>query len=164
MSEKETREAQYRNRCLKEGARGWRDGSGVRTLVALPEDQGLIPSTSMAVGNHLKSPDTLFWSLWTPGMHVMHRCICRQKTKQDKNKTKTHTYKIKCSWVVYTFNPSTREAETGRSLGLRLVWSTEEVPDSQGYTEKPCLELTLSPKGKKEAHGREGGTQTRLGL
>jgi hypothetical protein len=35
--------------------------------------------------------------------------------------------------MVHIFNPSTREAEAGRS-----AWS--EFQDSQGYTEKPCLE------------------------
>lgn len=43
MAEKETWEVQYRSGCLKEGAWGWRDGSGVRTLAALTEDQGLSP-------------------------------------------------------------------------------------------------------------------------
>ena len=30
------------------------------------------------------------------------------------------------------FNPSTQEAETGRSLSLRLAWSTEQVPGEPG--------------------------------
>jgi hypothetical protein len=41
--------------------------------------------------------------------------------------------------VVHAFNPSTQEAEAGRFLNSRPVWSTE-FQDSQGYTEKPCLE------------------------
>jgi hypothetical protein len=30
--------------------------------------------------------------------------------------------------MVYAFNPSTWEAEAGRSLSLRLAWSAEKVP------------------------------------
>ena len=40
--------------------------------------------------------------------------------------------------VPHTFNPSTWEAEAGRSLSWRPAWSTK-FQDSQGYTEKPCL-------------------------
>jgi hypothetical protein len=39
--------------------------------------------------------------------------------------------------VAHTFNPSTWEAEAG------------EFQDSQGYTEKPCLEKTKQKKRKK---------------
>ena len=37
--------------------------------------------------------------------------------------------------MAHTFNPSTPEAETGRSLSSRPAWSTE-FQDSQSYTEK----------------------------
>ena len=39
--------------------------------------------------------------------------------------------------VAHAYNPSTCEAEGGRSLSLRPAWSTEEVPEqpeSQGET------------------------------
>ena len=42
--------------------------------------------------------------------------------------------------VAHAFNPSTREAETGEFLSSRPAWSTSEFQNSQGYTEKPCLE------------------------
>jgi hypothetical protein len=42
--------------------------------------------------------------------------------------------------VVHTFNPSTQEAEGGRFLSQPGLQS--EFQDSQGYTEKPCLEKT----------------------
>jgi hypothetical protein len=43
--------------------------------------------------------------------------------------------------VEHAFNPSAWEAETGKFLSLRPDWSTQsEFQDSQGYTEKPCLE------------------------
>jgi hypothetical protein len=43
--------------------------------------------------------------------------------------------------VVHAFNPSTWEAEAGGFLSSRPAWSTNgEFQDSQGYTEKPCLE------------------------
>ena len=34
---------------------------------------------------------------------------------------------LKSSVVAHTFNPSTPEAEAGRSLSLRPAWSTEQV-------------------------------------
>jgi hypothetical protein len=40
----------------------------------------------------------------------------------------------------HAFNPSTWEAEAGGCLSSRPAWSTE-FQDSQGYTEKPCLEM-----------------------
>jgi hypothetical protein len=51
--------------------------------------------------------------------------------------------------VVHAFNPRTREAETGRFLSLRPAWSINEFQDSQGYTEKPCLEKPKKEKKKK---------------
>jgi hypothetical protein len=39
--------------------------------------------------------------------------------------------------VAHAFNPSTLEAEAGGFLSSRPA---SEVQDSQGYTEKPCLE------------------------
>jgi hypothetical protein len=52
------------------------------------------------------------------------------------------TEKENASWAVvaHVFNPSTWEAEASGFLSLRPAWSTEWVQDSQGYTEKPCLE------------------------
>jgi hypothetical protein len=44
--------------------------------------------------------------------------------------------------VAHAFNPNTREAEAGGFLSSRPAWSTERVPGSQDYTEKPCLEKT----------------------
>jgi hypothetical protein len=49
--------------------------------------------------------------------------------------------------VAQAFDPSTREAEAGGFLRSRPAWSTSEYQDSQGYTEKPCLE---KPKKKKK--------------
>ena len=46
--------------------------------------------------------------------------------------------------VADAFHPSTQEAEAGGSLGSRPAWSTEQGQDSQGYTEKPCLEKKLN--------------------
>ena len=51
--------------------------------------------------------------------------------------------------VEYAFNPSSREAEAGQP-GLQ-----SEFQDSQGYTEKPCLEpLPPTQKKKKEKKSR----------
>jgi hypothetical protein len=52
--------------------------------------------------------------------------------------------------VAHTFNPSTweaeEEAEAGGFLSSRLAWSTSEFQDSQGYTEKHCLEKKTKNK------------------
>jgi hypothetical protein len=47
--------------------------------------------------------------------------------------------------VAHAFNPSTREAEAGGFLSSRPGLQSE-LQDSQGYTEKPCLEKTKKKK------------------
>jgi hypothetical protein len=47
--------------------------------------------------------------------------------------------------VAHAFNPSTREAEAGRFLS-----SKSEFQDSQGYTEKPCLEKNKKKRKEKK--------------
>jgi hypothetical protein len=47
--------------------------------------------------------------------------------------------------VVYAFNPSTWEAEAGGFLSLQ-----SEFQDSQGYTEKPCLEKQKNKTKQKQ--------------
>ena len=79
-----------------------------------------------------------------------------------KTKEKTQTWQLLCiqkqvrrrkarvsqAVVAHAFNPSTREALAGGFLSSRPAWSTE-FQDSQGYTEKPCLE---KPKRRKYFH------------
>jgi hypothetical protein len=48
--------------------------------------------------------------------------------------------------VAHTFNPSTREAEAGGFLSSRPA----EFQDSQGYTEKLCLEKKKERKKTKK--------------
>jgi hypothetical protein len=50
--------------------------------------------------------------------------------------------------VVHAFNPSTQEAEAGRFLSSRPGLQSE-FQDSQGYTEKPCLEKTKKQTNKQ---------------
>jgi hypothetical protein len=52
---------------------------------------------------------------------------------------------VKLGVVAHTFNPSTREAEAGGFLRFLRPGLQSELQDSQGYTEKPCLEPP-SPK------------------
>jgi hypothetical protein len=49
--------------------------------------------------------------------------------------------------VAHTFNPSTREAEQADFWVRGQPGLQSEFQDSQGYTEKPCLE---KPKKKKK--------------
>jgi hypothetical protein len=46
--------------------------------------------------------------------------------------------------VAHAFNPTTQEAEAGRSLSLRTAWSTEGIPGQPGIHRK-----VLSLKKKK---------------
>jgi hypothetical protein len=55
----------------------------------------------------------------------------------------------KLGMVAHAFNLSTWEAEAGRFLSSRPAWSTE-FQDSQGYTEKPCLEKKQTKKTNKQ--------------
>jgi hypothetical protein len=53
--------------------------------------------------------------------------------------------------VAHVFNPSTWEAEAGGFLSSTPAWSTKvKFQDSQGYTEKPCLEKPKKKKKKKK--------------
>jgi hypothetical protein len=56
--------------------------------------------------------------------------------------------------VVHTFNTSTWEAESGGFLNSRPAWSTE-FQDSQGYTEKPCLEKPQKKEKKRKEKKRK---------
>jgi hypothetical protein len=52
--------------------------------------------------------------------------------------------------VAHAFNPSTREAEAGRFLSSRPSGLQSEFQDSQGYTEKPCLEKQTNKQANKQ--------------
>jgi hypothetical protein len=53
--------------------------------------------------------------------------------------------------VVHAFNPSTWEADAGRFLSSGKPGLQSEFQDSQGYTEKPCLEKNQKKKKKKRS-------------
>jgi hypothetical protein len=42
--------------------------------------------------------------------------------------------------VAHAINPSTPEANTGRSLSSSSAWSIKQVPIQPGLHRKPCLE------------------------
>jgi hypothetical protein len=52
--------------------------------------------------------------------------------------------------VAHAFNPSTREAEAGGFLSSSQPDLQSEFQDSQGYTEKRCLEKPKKRKKKKK--------------
>jgi hypothetical protein len=57
--------------------------------------------------------------------------------------------------AAHTFNPSTREAEAGRFLSSRGQPGLQsEFQDSQGYTEKPCLEKQTNKQTNKKTLSR----------
>jgi hypothetical protein len=49
------------------------------------------------------------------------------------------TNNLSLEMMMYTYNPSTQEAETGGFLNSRQPDLQSEFKDSQGHTEKPCL-------------------------
>jgi hypothetical protein len=53
------------------------------------------------------------------------------------------------SVVAHAFNPSTREAEAGGFLSWRPAGLQSEFQDSQGYSEKHCLEKQKQQQEKK---------------
>jgi hypothetical protein len=57
---------------------------------------------------------------------------------------------ISGQWWQTPLNPSTQEAEAGRFLRLRPAWLQTEFQDSQGYTEKPCLEKPKTKQTNKQ--------------
>lgn len=62
----------------------------IRTLVALPKDQGSIPASiwwfTTTCVPYSRGPDMLFWSPWALGMQVVHRHVCRQNIHKHKIK------------------------------------------------------------------------------
>jgi hypothetical protein len=90
----------------------------------------------------------------------------KNKNKQKKNKKERKREKEReregerererAQPGVVDFNPSTWEAKSGRFLSSRPAWLQSEFQDSQGYTEKPCLEKTKTkPKKKKKERKKE---------
>lgn len=78
-------------------------GKQVKALAALLEDVSLIPSTSIAVNNHLKLQFqstrvflALFWNPWSSSIHRVHTHIYRQNTY-------THTIRIKYILIKYYY-------------------------------------------------------------
>jgi hypothetical protein len=52
--------------------------------------------------------------------------------------------------VAQVFNPSIQEAEAGGFLSSRPAWLQSEFQDSQGYTEKPCLQKQKQNNNNKK--------------
>jgi hypothetical protein len=72
---------------------------------------------------------------------------CQSKKILKKDNLKFPLTTVSPAVVAHSFSPSTWEA--GGFLSSRPAWSTE-FQDSQGYTEKPCLEKTKRKEGRKE--------------
>jgi hypothetical protein len=60
--------------------------------------------------------------------------------------------------VVHTFNPSTWEAEAGDFWVRGQPRLQSEFQDSQGYTEKPCLEKQNKTKQNKTKQNKNSAT------
>jgi hypothetical protein len=65
----------------------------------------------------------------------------KAREKESKRERERERERKEPVVVPHAFNPSTWEAEAGEFLSLRPAWCLQsEFQDSQGYTEKPCLE------------------------
>jgi hypothetical protein len=65
--------------------------------------------------------------------------------------------------VAHAFNPSTQEAEADFVLWVRGQPGLQsEFQDSQGYTEKPCLEKTNKQKKTKQKTNKKPTKQKKL--
>ena len=120
----------------------------LKVLTLLPEDSSLIPSTNAGTTSCTSNSggsDTFFWP---PQASVHPRTTHTPHTQFFK--------KSLSGWAVmaHAFSCSnTWEAETDGSLSSRLTWSTYLVPDSQDYTEKPCLgNQTKEPTNQPANH------------
>ena len=91
------------------------------------------------------------WGSWIS--RLWKRPLARTECQQLRS-TYSKSRTINLSVVANAFNPSTQEAEAGGFLSSRPAWSTE-FQDSQGYTEKPCLEKT---KQKAQNWSRRDGS------
>jgi hypothetical protein len=56
----------------REGGKGWRDGSAVKSPSSSSRGPGVIPSTHMAPYNHPLLQFQRIPYSWAPGMHVVH--------------------------------------------------------------------------------------------
>ena len=66
---------------------------------------------------NLNSPKYIFFSVW----EVLRKCK---------------------AVLAHAFNPSTQEAEIGRSLSLRPAWSTQGVPGQPGLHKESLFQQT----------------------
>ena len=72
-------EKKEKNSTLKRCFEGW------EVAPTLPEDQDLILNTHIAAHSYPRGYKTLFWSPREPGMHMVHRHTCRQKSHIHNN-------------------------------------------------------------------------------
>jgi hypothetical protein len=58
----------------------------LRALTSLPEDLSSVPRTQLTIvyNSHSSGSDALFWSPQAPGIHPVHRHMCRQITHIQK--------------------------------------------------------------------------------
>lgn len=118
----------------KEGA--W----GLRVLAALLKDQGSVPSNWVVEQScsqlRFQGSNAIYWSLQVPGMHMVHRHICRPNTIHIKTKIKK--FKGGSLWGVVVH---------GHGSG---AWDTEARKLFKPRGSRPALEIQWDP-----IYGRE---------
>ena len=100
-------------------SRGWRDGSVVkRALAVLPEDQGLVPVPTSSNSRLPVTPSPVC-SAVSFEIYTSLKIKYYQKNQKPKSK--------ELGGDAHAFNLSTWEAEMGKSLSSKSVWSTYKV-------------------------------------
>jgi hypothetical protein len=61
--------------------------------------------------------------------------------------------------VVHTYNPSTQEAGTGRSLNSRVAWSTDRVPEQSALHRE-----TVVAKNKRQTKQQQSDSRYPLSI
>lgn len=120
-------EKKEKNSTLKRCFEGW------EVAPTLPEDQDLILNTHIAAHSYPRGYKTLFWSPREPGMHMVHRYTCRQKSHIHNNLIK----KKKRFWARYS---GTKLIQTDPKFKANLFFFSFR---NRIYTGLAGLELTI---------------------
>jgi hypothetical protein len=85
----------------------------------------------------------------------VNRWITQQKLKKYSKMRKSENEFLSSAVEVHTFVPSTREAEAGSSLSLRLAWSTDGAPGQPRLHRETLSQTNKQPPPPKKNNRKE---------